>query len=274
MHYRRLGSTDLKMSVIALGTVKFGRNTAVKYPTPFTIPEDAAVRALLARARELGINTLDTAPAYGDSEARLGRLLPGPRQDWLLCSKAGEHFDAASGKSTYDFRPDAIERSVFDSLARLNTDYLDLVLVHSNGDDLAIIHRLGALEVLADLKRRGIIRSCGMSSKTVEGGIAALDGSDCAMVTLNQTHREELPVIAHAEKTGKGILIKKVLASGHETYQASSQSPLEAAFRLGLSQTAVASLVIGTINPDHLASNIVIADRICSELAILNKTQS
>lgn len=274
MYYRRLGSTDLNLSVMALGTVKLGRNTAVKYPATFEIPGDDDVRALLAQARDLGINTLDTAPAYGDSESRLGRLLPGQRRDWILCSKAGEYFDPATGVSTHDFRPEAIEHSIFESLTRLRTDYLDLVLIHSNGEDLKIINTMGALEVLADLKCRGIIRSFGMSTKTVEGGIAALNLSDCAMVTLNQMYREEVPVIEHAAKTGKGILIKKALASGHNAYCASGASPLEAAFRLGLSLPAVTSLVIGTISPEHLASNAAIADRVCAELAAANKTQS
>ena len=75
MPRRRLGRTGIEVGVLGLGTVKFGRDQGLKYPRGFTIPDDRAVRALLDLARDLGINLLDTAPAYGDSEARLGRLL-------------------------------------------------------------------------------------------------------------------------------------------------------------------------------------------------------
>ena len=65
---RPLGDTGLTVSALGLGTVKIGRDQGVKYPTAFSIPDDDAVRNLLARARELGINLIDTAPAYGRSE--------------------------------------------------------------------------------------------------------------------------------------------------------------------------------------------------------------
>ena len=72
-HHRPLGSTGLRVSPLGLGTVKLGRDQGVKYPNGFTIPDDAAARALLDQARALGINLIDTAPAYGVSEQRLGR---------------------------------------------------------------------------------------------------------------------------------------------------------------------------------------------------------
>jgi len=86
---RHLAGTDISVSALGLGTVKIGRDQGVKYPTGFTIPDDAAVRNLLATAHDLGINLLDTAPAYGSSETRLGQLL-GKRQDWVIVTKTGE----------------------------------------------------------------------------------------------------------------------------------------------------------------------------------------
>ena len=79
MEKRQLGQTGIEMSVLGLGTVKFGRNEGVKYPESFDIPDDAALADLLSIAKDLGINTLDTAPAYGTSEERLGGLLKGQR---------------------------------------------------------------------------------------------------------------------------------------------------------------------------------------------------
>ncbi|HEU6454768.1 MAG TPA: aldo/keto reductase, partial [Roseateles sp.] len=90
--HRPLGSTGLTVSPLGLGTVKLGRDQGVKYPNGFQIPDDDAARMLLRQARELGINLIDTAPAYGRSEERLGPLLRGQRQDWVIVSKVGEEF--------------------------------------------------------------------------------------------------------------------------------------------------------------------------------------
>ena len=86
-YHRPLGSTGLRVSPLGLGTVKLGRNTGVKYPNQFALPSDGQARELLALARDLGINLIDTAPAYGTSETRLGPLLQGQRQDWVVCTK-------------------------------------------------------------------------------------------------------------------------------------------------------------------------------------------
>ena len=122
MELKPLGSTGLLISPLGLGTVKFGRNTGVKYPSPFDIPEEGELEALLWLARGLGINLLDTAPAYGASEERLGRLLQGRREEWVIVGKAGEEFEG--GVSRYDFTPAAIEASLHRSLKRLKTEYL------------------------------------------------------------------------------------------------------------------------------------------------------
>src|SRR5690606_33729328 len=90
--HRPLGSTGFKVSPLGLGTVKLGRDQGVKYPTGFTIPGDDDASLLLAQARELGINLIDTAPAYGRSEERLGPLLRGQRDEWVIVSKVGEEF--------------------------------------------------------------------------------------------------------------------------------------------------------------------------------------
>ena len=73
---KNIPGTELDVSVLGLGTVKLGRDKGVKYPESFTIPNDEAALALLQQAWDLGINLIDTAPAYGNSEQRLGELLP------------------------------------------------------------------------------------------------------------------------------------------------------------------------------------------------------
>ena len=69
-----LGNTGIEVSALGLGTVKLGRNEGVKYPSGFELPDDASVSRLLQLAADAGINLLDTAPAYGSSEERIGKL--------------------------------------------------------------------------------------------------------------------------------------------------------------------------------------------------------
>ena len=238
--------------------MKIGRNQGVKYPTGFALPDDAAVCNLLAQAKTLGINLIDTAPAYGNSEERLGKLLT-QRPDWVIVTKAGEEFD--KGESHFDFSAKHIRFSVERSLARLNTDYLDCVLLHSDGNDLSLLSQTDALPTLLRLKEQGLIRNVGLSGKTIEGGLDAFRlGADTAMVTLNLSQQEELPVIAAARQQGKGILIKKAFASGH--LDASLADPVSASLALSLNTSGVSSIIAGTINPAHLAENVAKAKAI------------
>ncbi|WP_101674723.1 aldo/keto reductase [Alloalcanivorax mobilis] len=256
---RPLGDTGLTVSALGLGTVKIGRDRGVKYPSAFTIPDDQAVIALLARARDLGINLIDTAPAYGRSEERLGQLLS-DRRAWVIVSKVGEEFD--HGESHFNFTPEHARASVERSLSRLRTDYLDCVLVHSDGNDLDVL-RQGTLEVLEEMKKEGKIRATGMSTKTVEGGLATLARTDLAMVTYNLEQRDERPVIDYAAAHGKGILIKKAFASGH--LDPGHPDPVQASLDLILGTAGVGAVIAGTVNPDHLQENVAKARRACGE---------
>jgi len=247
-----LGNTGIEVSVIGLGTVKFGRNQGVKYPEAFQIPDDNHLLNLLACAKDLGINLLDTAPAYGTSEERLGQLLKNTRKDWVIVGKVGEEF--IDGDSLYNFTPEHAKISIERSLKRLNTDYLDAILVHSDGNDIDNIQRYGILDFLQTLKKSGTIRSFGVSTKTVEGGLLALSQSDMAMVTFNPIHTLEQPVIAEAFRLNKGILIKKALASGHLD-QIPGADPVKASLQFILKEPGVTSIILGTITPAHLEHN-------------------
>lgn len=246
MEMRLLGSTGIKVGLLGLGTVKIGRNVDVKYPQGFDLPDDNAVRALLETARDLGINLLDTAPAYGLSEARLGQLLPGRREDWVVVSKAGEYFQ--HGQSRFDFAPAAIRASVENSLRLLRTEYLDAVLLHSDGVDEATDRFLPAAEELARLKTRGLIRASGFSGKTVAGADRMLTCVDLLMATYNPGYVVEAPLIATAARQGKGVLVKKALASGHAADPALA---LKAAATL----PGVCCIVVGTLSPVNLRAN-------------------
>ena len=235
---------------IGLGTVKIGRTQGVIYPQPFELPDDETVRSLLDVARECGINLIDTAPAYGSSEERLGRLLPGPRDRWVIVSKCGEEFDGR--RSRFDFSARATRASVERSLHRLATDYLDVVLIHSDGRDEDILNNEGALGELVELKRRGLVRAVGISTKTPAGGLLAAQRCDVVMITLNPRATADEVVAAAAEKTGAGILVKKALLSGHLADPSLGADPIKACLRVVLETTGVHSAIIGTRSAAHL----------------------
>jgi aryl-alcohol dehydrogenase-like predicted oxidoreductase len=256
MELRDLGSTGIRVSPLGLGTVKFGRNEQVKYPSAFDIPDDLAVRAILELARELGINLLDTAPAYGNAQQRLGKLLPGIRQDWVIVSKVGEIFE--QGRSRFDFSYDHTVATVEQSLMDLQTDYLDCVLIHSSGDDLQILEQEGVLDALRTLKEKGLIRAHGMSSKTVPGGLRVVQEMDVVMATSNMEYDDERPVFEAAARLHKGVLVKKGLMSGHVSGVQGVRDAMKHVFSL----PGISSMIIGTIDARHLRQNVAILDEV------------
>ncbi len=252
MQKRQIGTTGIWVSVLGLGTVKFGRNQAVKYPQAFELPTDAEVDRLLQLASELGINLLDTAPAYGTSEERLGKALVGKRDQFVLSTKVGEEF--VNGESSFDFSRATIIASVERSLKRLRTDYVDIVLVHSNGDDIALIERDEVFVTLEQLKKAGKIRAFGMSSKTLQGGKKTIELSDVAMIAFNPDYQDEVVLIREAAQKQKGIFIKKAFASGHLA--------AHKALPFILAEPGVTSVIIGSINADHLRDNVSEANKV------------
>lgn len=255
---RQLGNSTLQVSALGLGTVKIGRNQQVKYPGNFEIPDDRAVAALLDLADELGINLIDTAPAYGNSEERLGKLLR-ERERWVLCTKTGEEF--TDGVSHFDFSAAHTRRSVERSLRRLRTDWLDLVLIHSDGNDLDVLQRSDCVATLMELKSAGLIRAVGMSTKTIEGGVQAAELLDVVMLTWNLQQRDEA-ALQTAIRLGRGVLVKKGLMSGHVEDQ--QGNPVQASMELVLRQPGIGSMIVGTINPAHLRNNVETARAVLS----------
>ena len=150
------------------------------------------------------------------------------------------------------------------SLRRLNTDYLDCVLIHSDGNDLDVL-RSGALETLEEMKQAGLIRAIGMSTKTVAGGLETLKRSDVAMVTYNLKQDDERPVIDHAAAHHNGILIKKAFASGHLADD--QPDPVQASLNKVLGTAGVSAVIAGTVNPHHLEENVRKARLACGDPA-------
>ena len=150
MHYRRLGKSNLKVSALCLGTMMFGDQTA---------QEDAA--NIVADAREHGVNYIDTADVYtkGASESMVGDLLLGQRHDWVLATKLGNPMSDRVNQGHYS--RSWMLQEVDASLARLKTDYVDILYLHRDYNGMDLEEPLRALDAML---RAGKIRAWGVSN--------------------------------------------------------------------------------------------------------------
>jgi aryl-alcohol dehydrogenase-like predicted oxidoreductase len=156
---RRLGRTGLMVSPLSLGGAHLGE-------TPDSVSDDLAVRTVHA-ALHAGLNLIDTAPMYGDSQRRIGLALRDwlggdhRREDLVLSTKTGR--DPQGGRH---YSAAETHRSVHESLRLLQTPYLDIVLVHDPDDPAPVFDPGGTLEALSELKAEGLIRAIGVGVRS------------------------------------------------------------------------------------------------------------
>jgi aryl-alcohol dehydrogenase-like predicted oxidoreductase len=148
---RTLGRSGLEVSVLGLGGAGLGGQH-------YGSVSEAQAIETVQRALESGINYIDTSPAYGESERRIGLALDGVRERVVLSSKTGTH----PIHRGYDF--ETTHRSVENSLRQMRTDHIDLLLIHDpNSEQFGqAIGSNGALEALEQLKAQGVIRAIGL----------------------------------------------------------------------------------------------------------------
>ncbi len=249
MGQHRLGSRGPLVSPIGFGAFKIGRNQKTKYGRAYELPDDADVSRLLNGLLDLGITYFDTAPAYGLSEERLGAAIGHRRGEFTLSTKVGETFE--NGVSTYSFSTAAIEASVVRSLQRLRTDVLDVVLLHSPGDDLAVLNETDAVGALVRLREAGVVKAIGLSAKSPDGALAALDWADVLMVEYHLEDRSHEAAIAAAASAGLSVVVKKGLSAG--------QLPPADAIRFVLANPGVSTMVVGSLSLEHMRANLAAA---------------
>jgi aryl-alcohol dehydrogenase-like predicted oxidoreductase len=154
MTFRRLGNSGLAVSVVGLGTNNFGMKL-----------DQAGAREVLDAALAAGITLIDTSDSYGESEARLGELLVGRRDDVVLATKFGSDTKSRGNSNGEDWGARGsrryIRRAVEASLRRLRTDWIDLYQIH-RPDPLTPIEE--TLSALTDLVREGKVRYLGHSN--------------------------------------------------------------------------------------------------------------
>lgn len=206
MKYRRLGKTNLKVSVVGIGTWQFGGN----WGKQFTQSE---VDAMLSRGKEVGINLLDTAACYGGdhvSENFIGDFLQrDTREDWVIASKFG-HMPG--------WQPDEVRQTIADSLEALQTDYIDIMQFHSGSDEQ--FDTPGLWEMLTEEVQSGRVRHLGIS---VSSGInyhyqvsqATNVGASTIQIIYNRLDRRpEEEAFDMCREQDLGVLARVPLASG------------------------------------------------------------
>jgi aryl-alcohol dehydrogenase-like predicted oxidoreductase len=156
MKTRILGRSSLEVSAVGFGCMSIG--IADVYTSSVQSEEDAI--ALVRRALDLGINFLDTANIYGDSEIKVGKAIQGRREEVVLATKFGIVPGSSLRNRAVDGSPENARRSCDLSLQRLGVDVIDLYYLHRVDPDVPIEDTVGAL---ADLVRTGKVRYIGLS---------------------------------------------------------------------------------------------------------------
>jgi D-threo-aldose 1-dehydrogenase len=208
--------------VIGLGTAPIGGLYA---PV-----DDETARATLERAWELGVRMFDTAPFYGSgvAERRLGAFLAGkPRDEFFVSTKVGRLLgpDAHDWEGAYfDFSPEAVLRSLDESLERLGLDRVDVALVHDPDDHYDDALR-GAFPTLRRLRDEGVVGAigAGMNQTAMLVRFARAADPDCFLVAgrwtvLDRSAGDELLPLCEErgiEVIAGGVFNSGVLAGGH-----------------------------------------------------------
>lgn len=208
MKYHPLGTTDLSVSAVGLGTWSMGGRW-------WGDVDDSESVATIHKALDLGINFIDTADIYGfgHSEKLLGQALAERRKEVVIATKVGLRWNN-KGKIRNDLSRSYILQQIDESLARLNTDYIDLYQVHWPDPNTSVEETMTALTQCVDA---GKVRYLGASNLTVEqlakyrkyGDIVSLQPP------LNLFERQaELQLLPTCLRENVGVLVYSPLCRG------------------------------------------------------------
>ncbi len=212
MKYRRLGKTDIRVSVIGIGTWQFGGEWG-------KIFEQTEVDTMLEKAAELGINLIDTAECYGDhlSEKLIGQAIKGQREKWIIATKFGHRFKPNFERDNL-FEPAKVQEQLEESLRSLKTDYIDLYQFHSGNDEMFDVP--GLWEMLQKQVKAGKVRHLGISISSKFENTYQVDkssevGAEAIQVVYNRIERKpEEQIFDSCIRQNLGVLARVPLASG------------------------------------------------------------
>ena len=272
MEYRLLGKTNLKVSRLGIGLVKIGNAEMLTQLHKSDL--------LLNTALDSGINFLDTAACYGNSEEVIGKTVSHRRDEYILASKAGHSVEKQNGEPwTAETITDSVERS----LKRMNTEYLDLIQLHTC--DVKTLAKGEVIDALLHLKTTGKTRFIGYSGDEEAAEWAVKSNIfDTLQTSLNLVDQHSLRYIGAAKKNDMGVIIKRPIANaiwdskvtkndapnsyGNRAKQMKTLGPIidapsnyqELALGFVLSNPDADTAIVGTGNIEHLNENIKLAD--------------
>ncbi|MDE2667932.1 MAG: aldo/keto reductase [Acidobacteriota bacterium] len=272
MELRRLGKTDMEVSILGFGGAEIGLES------PGASLE--TVTRLLNAALDEGLNLIDTGECYGSSEELIGRSVSGRRQDYYLFTKCG-HPNGLPGE---DWRQDSLLRSIQRSLRRLRTDCLDLVQLHSCSEDALLEGTV--IEALQRARERGYCRYIGYSGDSRAAYYAAqCQAFDCLQISISIADQEALDLalpLAHEQHLG--VIAKRPLANAawrtgrqpansyHHTYwdrlqrlnypfvKDELETSISTALRFTLSAPGVHTAIVGTLTPGRWRQNAALLE--------------
>jgi aryl-alcohol dehydrogenase-like predicted oxidoreductase len=264
MERRRLGRTDMDVSVLGFGGSEIGYERASR----------RTVERLLGSALDAGLNVIDTAECYEDSEALIGRAIRGRRDECYLFTKCGHGNSWGRG----DWRPAALVKSIERSLQRLATDRVDLVQLHSCS--LAELEKGDVIEALERARQRGLTRYVGYSGDSEAARFAVTSGRfDTLQTSVSIADQEALDLtLPVARRAHMGVIAKRPLANVawrharkpdpyHEDYwrrlrkldyaflRGPSDAAVATALRFTLSIPGVHTAIVGTAKPERWQQN-------------------
>jgi aryl-alcohol dehydrogenase-like predicted oxidoreductase len=272
MEKRRLGKTDMNVSVLGIGGSEIGYEQA----SPKT------VGALLNQALDLGMNVIDTAECYHTSEEMIGQTIGHRRNDFFLFTKCGHPHGAESAPN---WSRDSILESVQRSLKRLQTDRVDVVHLHSCSE--SELRKGEAIAALQTARERGYTRYIGYSGDSHAARYAADCGAfDTLQTSINIADQEAIELtMPLARKNNLGVIAKRPIAnaawkSGHKPIDSYHHEYWERlrklnyhflndlgvadavaiALRFALSVPGVHTAIVGTAKPDRLPENVKMLD--------------
>ena len=217
MNHRRLGRTNLQVSEISLGTVELGMDYGIPVQGDHLQPSETDAARTLNCALDLGINLIDTAQAYGESEAIIGRALKSRREEYLLATKiAGLSWEGYTGVELQE----QVEASITKSLRALQTDIIDLLYIHNATPELIQCGEI--VEIMQRAQDAGYARFIGTTTYGAEAPLAVLEDGrfDCVQLAYNLLDRQfEERVLPLAEESDVGVIIRSVLLKGALTHR-------------------------------------------------------
>ena len=278
---RTLGRTGLEVTRLGYGAMELsGMRGAV---------EPAEASKLLNQVLDSGITFIDTSPDYGASEELIGQSIAGRRDEYVLASKCGcpvtIPFELRDGRPVHDFGPENVRAAVEQSLARMQTDRIDLVQVHMS-PSRDTLEQQDVLGTLRDLQQQGKLRFIGMSGILPDiADHIAMDVFDAFQIPYSGLERQHEQIIRDAAAAGAGTIIRGGVARGAPDPERNVEEALpfwreqlirkralweearldeltegmtrmEFMLRFTLSHPDIHTIIVGTINPTHLAGNV------------------